>query len=67
MLAYERMPEFYRKNFLNFSKRMHEAYSDFAVVLNTQFKRWVYGLKAYDNVEKLRQGMLIEQFVEVTR
>ena len=58
------MPEFYRKNFRNFSKRVYETYSDFAVVLNTQFKRWVSGLKAYDNVEKLRQVMLIEQFVE---
>ena len=35
-------------------------HSAFAVVSNTQFKRWVSGLKAYDNVEKLRQVMLIE-------
>ena len=64
LLAYERVPEFYRKNCRNFSKRVHETYSDFAAVLNTQVKRWVSGLKAYNNVEKLRQVMLIEQFVE---
>ena len=46
--------EFYCNNFRNFSKYVHKTYSAFALVLNMQFKRWVFDLKACDSVENMR-------------
>ncbi len=64
LVAYELVPEVYRKRFRSFSKRTSETYTDFAHTLKIQFKRWLSGMNAYDDVEKLRQALLIEQFTQ---
>ena len=62
LVAYELCPEVYRKRFRSFTKLTQDTYADFAFKLQNVFKRWLYGVEAYDDVDMLRQTMLLEQF-----
>ena len=65
IVAYELCPEVYRKRFRSFSKLSHDTYAYFAFKLHNVFKRWLEGVKAYDDLDTLRQTMLLEQFFHV--
>ena len=65
LVAYELCPEVYRKRFRSFTKLTHDTYADFAFKLHNVFKRWLEGVKAYDDIEALRQTMLLEQFFHI--
>jgi len=60
--AYELCPEHYRKKFRSLTKQTNESYADFAFKLTNSFRRWLEGLKAFEDIEKLRQTILMEQF-----
>jgi len=62
--TYELVPEHYRKKFRSLTKVSNDSYTDFAFKLSNLFKRWLEGLNAYNNVDKLRQAVLMEQFME---
>ena len=64
LVAYELCPEVYRKRFRSFVKVNTDTYADFAFKLNNVFKRWLEGTKAYNDIEKLRQTLLLEQFFQ---
>lgn len=61
LVAYELCPEVYRKRFRSFTKLTQDTYADYAFKLQNVFKRWLDGVKAYDDVDMLRQTMLLEQ------
>ena len=62
LTAYAVVPEVYRKRFRESSKNHAETYSEFAFRLTTQFKRWAKSEHAYEEVTKLRELILMEQF-----
>ena len=62
LAAYAVVPEVYRKRFRSLNKSHSETYSEFAFRLSTLFKRWAESEKAYDNINKLRELILMEQF-----
>jgi len=62
--AYELCPEHYRKKFRSLTKQTNESYADFAFKLTNSFKRWLEGLKAFEDIEKLKQTILMEQFMD---
>ena len=64
LISYELCSEVYRKRFRTFRKLPTDTYADFAFKLSNVFKRWLDGNQSYDEVEKLRQAMLLEQFFE---
>src|SRR3984885_13039315 len=64
LLAYERVPEFYRKRFRGMVKEKHETYSTFAFRLGLPFQRWVESSKAVESVEKLCDLVKMEQFTK---
>ena len=64
LLAYERVPEFYRKRFRGMVKEKHETYSTFAFRLGLPFQRWVEGSKAVESVDKLCDLFKMEQFTK---
>jgi len=61
--AYELSPEHYRKKFRDPKKGDSESHTDFAFKMQNFFKRWLQSLGAYDDIERLRQTMLMEQFL----
>lgn len=63
LAAYELCSEVYRKRFRSVSKNSNDTYADLAFKINITYKRWLQSVKAYDNVELLRQVMMMEQFV----
>src|SRR6218665_788155 len=63
LLAYYRVPEFHRKRFRTLSKANGESYSNFAFRLALPFKSWMDGEEAYDNVDRMREVVKLEQFV----
>jgi len=48
--AYELCPEHYRKKFRSLTKHTNESYADFAFKLTNSFKRWLEGLKAFEDI-----------------
>ena len=64
LAAYELTPENYRKKFREIKKIESENYTDFAFKLQNNFKRWLHSVGSYDNIDKLRQTMLMEQFLQ---
>jgi len=62
--AYARVPEFYRKMFRKLVKGRWETFSNYAFHLGTCFKAWLDGEQAQEDMEHLKQVLLIEQFVE---
>src|SRR6218665_4016527 len=55
--------EFHRKRFCTLSKANGESYSNFAFRLNLPFKAWMDGEEAYEDVERMREVVKLEQFV----
>src|SRR6218665_848336 len=55
--------EFHRKRFCTLSKANGESYSNFAFRLNLPFKAWMDGEEAYENVDRMREVVKVEQFV----
>lgn len=64
LTAYELCPEVYRKRFRSYQKSTTETHADFAFRLTQSFKRWLNGVKTWDDVELLRETFLMEQFME---
>ena len=62
LTAYAVVPEVYRKRFRNLNKHHSETFSEFAFRLGVQFRRWLESEGAYDNIEKLRELLQLEQF-----
>lgn len=56
------VPEEYRSRFRKLTRQQGQSYADFAFNLTTLFKRWTKGVNVYDNIDALRETMLIEQF-----
>jgi hypothetical protein len=63
LTAYELCSEVYRKRFRSVSKTSNDTYADLAFKLSNTFKRWLQSVKAYDNVELLRELIIMEQFL----
>jgi transposase InsO family protein/predicted transcriptional regulator len=64
LTAYELCPEVYRKRFRASRKSSTETHADFAFKILQSFKRWLNGVKAWDDTELLRETFLMEQFME---
>ena len=62
--AFELSSEHYRKKFREMKKAGHDNYTEFAFKLQSCFKRWLQSLNCYDNLENLRQTLMMEQFLE---
>lgn len=62
--CYQLTPQTYRSRFRDVDRQSNETYSDYAFRLKSLFKRWLEGEQVYDNLEALRETMLIEQFTE---
>ena len=56
------VPEEYQSRFRKLVKQQDQSYADFAFNLGNLFKRWLEGVKAYDDLNQLREVLLIEQF-----
>src|ERR1043165_2030263 len=63
LLAYARVPEYYRKRFREMNKGNSETYSNFAHRLSIPFKSWLEGKKALACLEKTFEVFKLEQFV----
>ena len=63
LAAYELSPEHYRKKFRDLKKGDSESHTDFEFKMQNFFKRWLQSLGTYDDIERLRQTMLMEQFL----
>ena len=64
LAAYELSPEHYRKKFRDIRKTECDTYTDFAFKMQNFFKRWLQSLNSYDDIDKLRQTLLMEQFLQ---
>ena len=62
--AYARVPEFHRKQFRTLIKGRCESFSNYAFRLGTCFKAWFDGKQAQEDMRRLKQVLLIEQFVK---
>ena len=62
--AYSVVSEVHRQRFRRHLKQNSETYADFAFMLNVHFKRWMEGEDAYENLERTREVIKIEQFME---
>ena len=51
------------KKFRDLKKGDSESHTDFAFKMQNFFKRWLQSLGTYDDIERLRQIMLMEQFL----
>jgi len=65
LTAYELCSDVYRKRFRSLSKQANDTYADFAFKLTNVCKRWLQSVNAFDNIEALRQAILMEQFMEM--
>ena len=64
LTAYELCPDVYRRRFGSSRKFSNETYADSAFKLTQAFKRWLNGVKTCEDVERLRETFLMEQFME---
>jgi len=62
--AYSVVSEVHRSRFRNRKKQPTETYSDFAFVLGIHCKCWLEAEQAYDNFERMREVIKLEQFYE---
>ena len=60
--AYQLTPQSYRNKFREIEKQTNESYSDFAFRQRNLFKRWLEGLNVYNDINSLKETLLIEQF-----
>ena len=64
LTEYELVSEVYRKRFRTCVKRVSDSYSEFMEFLSMNFVRWTKAIDAADQVDKLTEAMIIEQFLE---
>ena len=64
LAAYELSAEHYRKKFRDIRKLDSENFADFALKMQIFFKRWLQNIDSYEDVDKLRQTLLMEQFLQ---
>ena len=62
---YARQPEFYRKKFRTMSKSNNETYCDFEHNLRQTMRRWLESVRCYNNINQLRETILLERFYAV--
>jgi len=62
--AYSVVNEVHCSRFRNRIKQPIETCSDFAFVLGIHCKRWLEAKKAYDDFERMREVIKLEQFYE---
>jgi len=62
--AYSVVSEVHRSRFRNRMKQPTETYSDFAFALGIHCKRWLQAEQAYDNFERTRERIKLEQLYE---
>jgi len=62
--AYLIVSEVHRSRFRNRIKQPTETYSDLAFVLGIHCKRWFEAEETYDNFERMREVIKLEQFYE---
>ena len=60
--AYELVPEAYRQTFRDLQKKETETYVEFAYEKKILFDKWCRSRKIEEDVEKLRQLILLEEF-----
>jgi len=61
--AFEICPEQHRKKFRTLVKSTGETFAEWSFKLSACFKRWLVGIDAFDVIERLRETMLMEQFL----
>ena len=64
LLSYEIIPETLRKRFRSMTKNANETHVDLAFNLNNIFKRWLDGYGAFNNLERMKEVLLLERFYE---
>ena len=64
LIAYERVPEFYRKRFRNMGKEKLETYSNYAFRMQLPFQRWLEGEGAVEDEKRMAEVFKLEQFVK---
>lgn len=62
--CYQLTPQTYRNKFREIDIQRNETFSDYAFRLKNLFKRWLEGEQVYENIDALRETLLIEQFTE---
>jgi hypothetical protein len=60
---FDLVPEVYRARFRNCVKRATDNYADFGQFLSSQFERWIASVEADQDIQVLKNVMLIEQFM----
>ena len=63
LAAYELSPEHYRKKFRDIRKSDSENFADFAFKMQNFFKRCLQSIDSYEDVDKHRQTLMMEQFL----
>ena len=59
---YDINAEYYRKRFRNCSKQVGESYAEHVYRMTSACKDWLVAREAWDNLEKCREEMLLEQY-----
>ena len=60
LLAYKVVPKVHRKKFRTQYKSEKKTYAGHAYNLNTLFKKWATSLHAYNNLQRLREIILLQ-------
>jgi len=63
LAAYKLIPEHYRKKFRDIRKLDSENFADFAFKMQNFFKHWLQSIDSYDEIDKLRRTLMMEQFL----
>jgi len=64
LAAYEVSPERYRKKFSEIKKSDSENFAEFAFKMQNFFKCWLQSIDSYEDIDELRQTLMIEQFLQ---
>ena len=64
LTAYSVVSEVHRTRFRDRTKQPSETYSDFAFFLTMHCKRWLESEHAYEDIERLREVIKLEQFYQ---
>ena len=64
LLAYEIVPEWYRKQCRTQGKSDKKTCSDHAYNLTNLFDRWIKGQDAYENIDRLKEIIMLERFYD---
>ena len=61
--AYELVPEAYRHKFRNTYKQREQTFVEYASILKDYFEQWIHSKKINDNFKKLKELILLENFL----